>query len=68
MDFYELISVAKLFSSVMQGKSISMSSKEMDVACEALKKATDNRQDWTWEQKKLYKAMVDYAKDNSSKR
>ncbi len=68
MDFDELISVAKLFSSATQGKPISMSSKELDVACEALKKMADERQDWTQEQKELYKAMVDYAKDNSSKR
>ena len=68
MNFFEMLCFAKLFSAVMQGNPIrSISSMELDAASEALKQITDQRQDWTQEQKEIYKMMVDCAKEQSKK-
>ncbi len=66
MDFYKMICFAKLYTEVIQGRgSVALSSEELNIACEVLKKMTDDRQDWTKEQKETYKAMVDFVKEQS---
>ena len=52
MNFYDILSVAKLFA-VATGntKHITMSSAELEIASEALKKLADERDDWNEEQK-----------------
>ena len=66
MNFYDILSVAKLFA-VATGntKHITMSSAELGIASEALKKLADERDDWNEEQKEYYKILVDYAKEQT---
>ena len=39
-----------------------VSEHEKDLAIEALKKAADNRNNWTYEQKEKYKAIAEFVK------
>lgn len=38
--------------------------QEFDITVELLKKNADNRSDWTEEQKRNYKILADYVKEN----
>ena len=38
--------------------------QEFDITVELLKKNADNRSDWTEEQKRDYKILADYVKEN----
>ena len=66
MNFYDILSVAKLFA-VATGntKHITMSSAELEIASEALKKLADERDDWNEDQKEYYKILVDSAKEQT---
>ena len=65
-NFFEVISLAKLFSRTIGGNNnISMSDVEFEAAAELLKKLGSDRQDWTTQEKEIYKAMVDFAKETS---
>lgn len=70
ITFYELVSFAKLFSKTFaMDQRVSMTKEEAKAAFEALKKMNENRTDWTQEQKEVYKAVADLAKemvDNSN--
>lgn len=66
MNFYDILSVAKLFAIVTGNtNNIKMSSAEIEIASEALKKLADERNDWNKEQKEYYKMLVDYAKEQT---
>lgn len=66
MDFYEAISLAKIFAQIMGGNnSITITDAELETAAKLLKDMGNNRQDWSPQQKETYKAMVDFAKENS---
>ena len=43
----------------------SASKREKDLAVEAMNKMADNRNDWTQEQKEIYKAIADLVKNQS---
>lgn len=64
LTFGELLCFARVCS-VFWGLTPpeSVSKPEVEIAFEALKKMTDNRNDWTQEQKEFYKALVDFAKE-----
>jgi len=63
MNFDEMFCFARLFALAMGGSyPKKLSEREMDMACELLKKMADNSANWTLEQKEMYKLMVDYAK------
>ena len=64
MDFFEMISFAKLFSQSFSG-NLSLSDAEMEAASSTLKKLGDSCYNWSPAQKEIYKAMVDYAKNRS---
>lgn len=66
MTLYEMICFAKLFA-VATGKEPkdTLTSQELEIGSEALKKLADQRLDWTKEQKDLYKMLVDAAKELS---
>ena len=65
MNFYEVISLAKLFARVFDGNSsITLSEAELEAASELLKELGDNRQDWTPQQRETYKALVDFGKED----
>ena len=63
MTIYEQLCITKLFfiAMGMMGQN-TISSIEMDIACEALKRTADQRLDWTDQQKEVYKWLVEYAK------
>lgn len=66
MNFYDILSVAKLFAIVTGNtNNIKMSSAEIEIVSEALKKLADGRNDWNKEQKEYYKMLVDYAKEQT---
>ena len=65
MDLYEFISLAKLFSQVFGGNRFTISEAELEAASEALKNLSFNREDWTPQQREMYKSMVDFAKECS---
>lgn len=66
MNFCDILSVAKLFAMATgNANHISMSSAELEIASEALKKLADERKDWNKEQKEYYKMLVDYAKEQT---
>ena len=68
MGIYEQLCITKLFFTAMGMMNPNMiSSNEMDIACEALKCATDHRKDWTQQQKEMYKWLVDYAKERTER-
>lgn len=65
MNFYEFISFAKLFSLAYGGSNITLTEEEGEVVSEILKRMSDDRMDWTSQQRDLYKGMVDFAKEYS---
>lgn len=66
MNFYDILSVAKLFAiATGNTNNINMSSAEIEIASETLKKLADERNDWNKEQKEYYKMLVDYAKEQT---
>ena len=64
MTFDEMIGFAKVFS-VYAGLAspLSVTNHERELAFEAMKKLADYRNDWTQEQKELYKVLADFAKE-----
>lgn len=64
MTFYQLTCYTKLYNAAMGyiDKS-SVTNQEAEVAIEVLKKLADERNDWTDEQKELYKSIADIAKE-----
>ena len=62
MDLYEMFSFAKLFSQVIQGQ-MQLSDSELEAASKVLKELGDNNPNWTDEQKRYYKNMVDFTKE-----
>ena len=69
MDYFKMISFAKLFCVAVGGsQNISITSDEMEMACETLKHMADQRYDWNQEQKELYKILVDFTKERTKGR
>ena len=64
MTFEEIVSFAEVFS-VFTGLAspMSVTKQEKALAFEAMKKLADRRNDWTQEQKDLYKALAEIAKE-----
>ena len=66
VTFEEMLCFAKVYSIFLGMASPSSASKrEKDLAVEAMKKMADNRNDWTQEQKEIYKAIADLVKNQS---
>ncbi len=64
MNFSDMLSLAKLFTLATNSTAtLTMSSEEIEVACEVLKKLADEKAIWSQEQKEYYKLLVDYAKE-----
>lgn len=64
MNFSDMLSLAKLFTLATNSTAtLTMSSEELEVACEVLKKLADEKAIWSQEQKEYYKLLVDYAKE-----
>ncbi|MBQ8329597.1 MAG: hypothetical protein IJX83_08270 [Lachnospiraceae bacterium] len=64
MTIYEHQCVMRLFSIAMGIMAPNTITKvEVDIACEALKNMADQRQDWTEQQRGMYKWLVDCAKE-----
>lgn len=62
----EMISLAKVLSVFMGSSSPTyVSNSEKTLAVEALKKLADKRNDWTQEQKNVYKALADIVKEQA---
>lgn len=70
ISFFEMLSFAKAFSTAfVPNRCVSMTKEEAKAAFEVLKKMNENRTDWTQEQKEVYNAVADLAKemvDNSN--
>ena len=65
MNFFEAMCFARVYGAACgQIDKNTISKQEVDVTIEFLKKFTDNRNDWTQEQKDYYKLMADYVKEN----
>lgn len=64
MTINEQLCITKLFfiAMGMMGQN-TITSTEMNIACEALKRTADQRYDWTDQQKEVYKWLVEYAKE-----
>ena len=66
MTIYEQLCVTKLFFIAMgMIAQDSITQTEMDIACEALKRAADQRCDWSYQQKTIYRFLVDCAKERT---
>lgn len=64
ITFFELVSFAKVFSKTFAiDRRVSVTREEGKAAIEVLKKISENRNDWTQEQKETYKAFADLAKE-----
>lgn len=64
MNFSDMLNLAKLFTLATNSTAtLTMSSEEIEVACEVLKKLADEKAIWSQEQKEYYKLLVDYAKE-----
>lgn len=64
MSFYEMICFAKVYNVACGiAHPATVSENELDVAVEVIKRMIDNRDNWTQEQKEIYKLIADYAKD-----
>ncbi len=64
MDFNEMICFAKVYSAAFGFTSpMTVSKQEFEIVCELLKKNTDNRWDWSQNQKEVYKLLVDFVKN-----
>ena len=62
----EMISLAKVLSVFMGSSSPTyVLNSEKTLAVEALKKLADKRNDWTQEQKNVYKALADIVKEQA---
>ena len=62
----EMISLTKVLSVFMGSSSPTcVSNSEKTLAVEALKKLADKRNDWTQEQKYVYKALADIVKEQT---
>jgi len=68
MTVDEQFCVTKLFfvAMGMMGQN-TISSAELEIACEALKRMADQRYDWNDQQRGMYKWLVDYAKETTKK-
>lgn len=65
MNFFEATCFARVYGVACgQIDKSTISKQEVDVTIEFLKKFTDNRNDWTQEQKDNYKLIADYVKEN----
>ena len=63
MTFYQLTCYTKIYNAAMGHiDRRSVTQQEIEVAIEVLKKLADERDDWTDEQKELYKSIADIAK------
>lgn len=63
MTFYQLTCYTKIYNAAMGDiDRRSVTQQEIEVAIEVLKKLADERDDWTDEQKELYKSIADIAK------
>ena len=63
ISFYELACFSKVYTAALgMCPCASISKAEFDIAFEVIKKLTDNRFDWTQEQKENYKLLVDFVK------
>ena len=63
MTINEQLCITKLFFTAMgMISSNTISRPEIEIACEALKQAADQRNDWSDQQKEMYKWLVDWAK------
>lgn len=63
MTFYQLTCYTKTYNAAMGYiDRRSVTQQEIEVAIEVLKKLADERDDWTDEQKELYKSIADIAK------
>ena len=63
MTLYEMICFAKVYNAALGlTDRRTVTNQEIDVVIELLKKNADNRNDWTQEQKDIYKAIADYTK------
>lgn len=62
-DFYNVLSVAKVFAAAMGNSQITISQEERNAAFKCLKDLADQRDDWTQEQRDYYKLMVDFGDD-----
>ena len=60
---FELVSFLKMFSACFDSKNMSISKEEKKAAYDLLKKASENRQNLTEEQKELYAVLVEYGKE-----
>ena len=59
-----MISFAKVYNAALGVTDRRMvTNQEIDIVIELLKKNADSRNDWTQEQKDIYKAIADYTKD-----
>ena len=66
VTFEEMLCFAKVYSIFLgMASPSSVSRHEKDLAIEAMKKMADNRNDWTQEQKDVYKAIADLVKNQS---
>ena len=64
MNFFEAMCFARVYGTACgQIDKNTISKQEVDVTIEFLKKFTDNRNDWTQEQKDNYKLIADYVKE-----
>lgn len=64
LNFFELMSFAKLFSVAMgYAPPQSVSKQEYDMCVEILKRNADNQIYWTQEQKQTYKLCADIVKE-----
>lgn len=68
MTISEQLCITKLFFTAMGMMPSNMISQpEMEIACEALKQAADQRCDWSDQQKEVYKWLVDWAKGRTER-
>lgn len=67
MNIGEFISLAKLYTQVLSGTDFTIADAELEAAVKALKELSDNRSDWSPQQKEIYHAMVDCAKEQSKR-
>ena len=64
MNFLDFISFAKVYNAVMNPQfRSSISNAEVEITVEILKKMADNRNDWSDDQKEVYKLLADFAKE-----
>ena len=62
LSIEEMMLCAKIFAYAMGDRSISMTQLEKDEALALLKRMTDQRWDWTEQQKTQFKTWIDLCK------